>query len=136
MNYWIAAFTAAVAVIIGFAAGPQGTLVFLVALGFALYLFWAEELGFKGAIARLGLDRLKPPVWKKENWVQFQTTLTDQDKLVKAFAAALTLMAVKLMLPSHQGVVLLVTIVVVGWFVFKIYDSEKSRDQSGAVKFN
>jgi hypothetical protein len=24
---------------------------------------------------------------------------------------------------------------VVGWFAFKIYDSEKSRDQ-GAVKFN
>jgi hypothetical protein len=136
MNYWIAAFTAAVAVIIGFAAGPQGTLVFLIALGVALYLFWAEALGFKGALARLGLDRLKPPVWKKENWVQFQTTLTDQDKLVKAYASALVLMALKLMLPSHQGVVLLATIVVVGWFVFKIYDSEKSRLGTESVKFN
>jgi hypothetical protein len=135
MNYWIAAFTAAVAVIIGFAAGPQNTLVFLVAVGFALYLFWAEELGFKGAIGRLGLDRLKPPVWKKENWVQFQSTLTDQDKLVKAYTAALVLIALKLMLPSHQGIVVLATIVVVGWFAFKIYDSEKSRDP-GAVKFN
>lgn len=136
MNYWIAAFTAAVAVIIGFAAGPQGTLVFLVALGFALYLFWAEELGFKGAVDRLGLDRLKPPVWQRSNWVQFTTTLTDQDKLVKAFAAALALMAVKLMLPSHQGVVVLATIVVVGWFVFKIYDGDRGRDHAESAKFN
>ena len=136
MNYWIAAFTAAVAFIMGFAAGPQGTLLFLVVLGVALYLFWAEELGFKGALDRLGLNKLQPPVWQRSNWVQFQSTLTDQDKLVKAFAAALVLMAVKLMLPSHQGVVFLATIVVVGWFLFKIYDSDKDRDQADSAKFN
>lgn len=136
MNYWIGAFTAAVAVIVGFAAGPQGTLVFLVALGIALYLFWAEELGFKGAVDRLGLDRLTPPLWQASNWVQFKSTLTDQDKLVKAFAAALVLIAVKLMLPSHQSVVVLATIVVVGWFVFKIHDGDRGRDQAESAKFN
>jgi hypothetical protein len=136
MNYWIAAFTAAVAVIMGFAAGPQGTLLFLIVLGVALYLFWAEELGFKGALDRLGLNKLQPPVWQRSNWVQFQSTLTDQDKLVKAFAATLVFMAVKLMLPSHQGVVFLATIVVVGWFVFKIYDGDKGRDQAESAKFN
>ncbi|ABD88476.1 hypothetical protein [Rhodopseudomonas palustris] len=136
MNSWIAAFTAAVVFIIGFAAGPQWSIVFLAVLGLALFLLWANELGFRGALARLGLDRLKPPVWKRENWVDFQTALLDRDKLVKAYTVALALVALKLMLPANQGIVVLAALVLAGWYIFKIYEGNRYRDQADTAKFN
>ncbi len=136
MNSWIAAFTAAVVFIVGFAAGPQWAIVFLFVLGLSLFLLWANELGFKGATARLGLDRLQPPVWKRENWVQFETALVDRDKLVKAYTVALALVALKLMLPSNQAIVFLIALVVAGWYVFKIYEANRFRDQADTAKFN
>ena len=67
MQFWLAAFAVALVVVIGYAGGPPGAVVALLAFVIALFLLWARDLGFKGAWEKFGLQSLSPPLWKPEN---------------------------------------------------------------------
>jgi hypothetical protein len=123
MQYWIAALAVALLVVVGYAAGPLGAVITLLAFLIALFLLWARDLGFKGAWTRFGLNRISPPLWKRENWDQFEGIFVDRDKVVRAIAIALALIALSLMLPKN--LVFLAFLAVAVWFVVEIYRANK-----------
>jgi hypothetical protein len=123
MQYWIAALAVALLVVVGYAAGPLGAVVTLLAFLIALFLLWARDLGFKGAWTKFGLHRFSPPLWKRENWDQFEGIFADRDKVVKATAIALALIALSIMLPKN--LVILAFLAVAVWFVVEIYRGDK-----------
>ncbi|MDF3813625.1 MULTISPECIES: hypothetical protein [Rhodopseudomonas] len=124
MQYWIAAFAVAIVVVVGYAAGPLGAVITVLAFLIALFLLWARELGFKGAWIRFGLNRLSPPLWKRENWEQFEGIFADRDKVVKAGAIAVSLIALSMMLPRNLVVIAFLAIAV--WAVVEIYRANGS----------
>jgi hypothetical protein len=123
MQYWIAAFAAALVVVIGYAAGPIGALIAIVAFGIALYLLWAHRLGFNGAWTSFGLDRFSAPLLKTENWDLFNAIFADREKVVKAATVAVVLIAVSLILPTNQ--VIIAVVAVAAWYVFQVYRANK-----------
>jgi hypothetical protein len=123
MQYWIAALAVALLVVVGYAAGPLGAVVTLLAFLIALFLLWARDLGFKGAWTKFGLNRFSPPLWKRENWEQFEGIFVDRDKVVKACAIALALIALSMMLPKN--LVILAFLAVAVWFIVEIYRGDK-----------
>jgi hypothetical protein len=123
MQYWIAALAVALLVVVGYAAGPLGAVIALLAFLIALFLLWARDLGFKGAWTKFGLNRFSPPLWRRENWEQFEGIFVDRDKVVKASAIALALIALSMMLPKN--LVILAFLAVAVWFVVEIYRAEK-----------
>ncbi|MGP9810518.1 hypothetical protein ACTZWT_03285 [Rhodopseudomonas sp. NSM] len=123
MQYWIIAFTAALIVVIGYAAGPVGAVISLLAFAGSLYLMWARKLGFRGAWTRFGLDRFTAPFWKGENWERFNALFTDSESVVKAGTIAVALIALSLILPAGQ--VGLIALVVAAWYAFEVYRSHR-----------
>lgn len=123
MQYWIIAFTAALVVVIGYAAGPVGALVSLLAFAGSLYLMWARKLGFAGAWTRFALDRFSAPFWKGENWERFNAMFHDGESVVKAGTVATALIALSLILPPSQ--VALIAAVVAAWYAFEVYRSHR-----------
>lgn len=123
MQYWIIAFTAALVVVIGYAAGPVGAVISLLAFAGSLYLMWARKLGFGGAWTRFGLDRFTAPFWKGENWERFNAMFTDSESVVKAGTIAVALIALSLILPASQ--VGLIALAVAAWYAFEVYRSHR-----------
>lgn len=123
MQYWIIAFTAALVVVIGYAAGPVGAAISLLAFAGSLYLMWARKLGFAGAWTRFGLDRFTAPFWKGENWERFNALFADGESVVKAGTIAVALIALSLILPAGQ--VGLVAAAVAAWYAFEVYRSQR-----------
>ncbi|PZA13544.1 hypothetical protein DNX69_04065 [Rhodopseudomonas palustris] len=123
MQYWIIAFTAALVVVIGYAAGPVGAAVSLLAFAGSLYLMWARKLGFAGAWTRFALDRFSAPFWKGENWERFNAMFHDSESVVKAATIATALVALALILPPSQ--VALIAVVVAAWYAFEVYRSHR-----------
>jgi hypothetical protein len=123
MQYWLVAFAAALVVVIGFAAGPIGAVVAVVAFSVALFSLWASKLGFAGAWTRFGLDRFTAPFWKGENWDRLGEIFGDREKLVKASTVAVGLIALFLVLPPSQ--VLIAVAAVAVWYAFEINRANK-----------
>jgi hypothetical protein len=123
MQYWIIAFTAALVVVIGYAAGPVGAVISLLAFAGSLYLMWARKLGFVGAWTRFALDRFSAPFWKGENWERFNAMFHDAESVVKAGTIAVVLIALSLILPPSQ--VALIAVVVAAWYAFEVYRSHR-----------
>jgi hypothetical protein len=123
MQYWIVAFTAALVVVIGYAAGPVGAVISLLAFSISLYLLWARKLGFSAAWTRFGVDRLTAPLWKAENWDQFGTIFNDRESVLKAATIALALIALSLILPVGQ--VALIALAIAAWYAFEVYRNNK-----------
>jgi hypothetical protein len=123
MQYWIVAFTAALVVVIGYAAGPVGAVISLLAFSTALYLIWARKLGFNGAWTRFGVDRLTAPLWKSANWDQLGAIFNDRESVLKAATIALALIALSLILPVSQ--VALIAIAIGAWYAFDVYRTHK-----------
>lgn len=123
MQYWIIAFTAALVVVIGYAAGPVGAAISLFAFAGSLYLMWARKLGFAGAWTRFGLDRFTAPFWKGENWDRFNAMFADGESVVKAATIAVALIALSLILPAGQ--IALVAAAVAAWYAFEVYRSQR-----------
>ncbi len=123
MQYWIIAFTAALVVVIGYAAGPVGAVISLFAFAGSLYLMWARRLGFVGAWSRFGLDRFTAPFWKGENWERFNGLFADGESVVKAATIAVALIALSLVLPASQ--VGLIALAVAAWYAFEVYRSQR-----------
>jgi hypothetical protein len=123
MQYWIIAFTAALVVVIGYAAGPVGAGLSLLAFAGSLYLMWARKLGFRAAWTRFGLDRFTAPFWKGENWDRFNAMFSDSESVVKAGTIAVALIALSLILPPGQ--VALIALAVSAWYAFEVYRSHR-----------
>ncbi|QDL95792.1 hypothetical protein FLL57_00055 [Rhodopseudomonas palustris] len=118
MQYWIGAFAIALVVVIGYAGGPPAAVVTIVAFLVALFLLWARDLGFKGAWEKFGLQTLELPL-KVDNWDRFKLIFADENKLVKACATAVALIALAMILP--RNLVALVYIAAAAWGVFEVY---------------
>jgi hypothetical protein len=123
MQYWIVAFTAALVVVIGYAAGPVGAVISLLAFSISLYLLWARKLGFNGAWTRFGVDRLTAPLWKAANWDQFGTIFNDRESVLKAATIAVALIALSLILPVGQ--VGLIALAIAAWYAFEVYRAHR-----------
>jgi hypothetical protein len=123
MQYWIAAFGAALVVVIGSAAGPLGAVISLIAFSTTLFLLWAYKLGFMGAWTQFGLDRFTTHFVGGENWDRFALVFGDSEKLGKACTVTVVLIALWLTLPIHQFGVALVA--VTAW---SIYQSRRGRN--------
>ena len=131
MQYWILAFSAALVVVIGYAAGPVGAAISLLAFAGSLYLMWARKLGFVGAWTRFGLDRFTAPFWKGENWQRFNGLFADSESVVKAGTIAVALIALSLILPAGQ--VGLVAAAVAAWYAFEVYRSQRPLVRSAVA---
>jgi hypothetical protein len=119
-------------VVIGTAAGPVGAVVALVAFAVALYLLWANKLGFNGAWTRFGLDRLTAPLWKSENWVIFNAIFADREKVLKAATIALGLIALSLFVPASQVGIAIVA--VAAWYTFETYRAHKVTTKTATIE--
>jgi len=124
MQYWIAAFAVALLVVVGYAAGPLGAVVSAFVFVIALFLLWARDLGFAGAWTRFGLNRFTPPLWKRENWEQFEGIFADREKVVKAGSIAVSLIAISMMLPRNMVVLAFLAVAV--WAVVEVYRANGS----------
>jgi len=108
MKTWLAVFALALAVVIGFASGPFGTISFLLTFLTARYLFAARELGFERAWTAFGVE-LSPPLWQRRNWRWLDAIFRDDDEFWKASSVAVGLTALSLMLsPTSVGIVAVV----------------------------
>jgi hypothetical protein len=104
MKNWLAVFAVSLLVLVGLAAGPFGTISFLLTFLSARYLLSAREFGFERARAMLGIA-LSPPLWQRSNWQWLETVLDDETTFWKACSIAAGLTALSLMLsPLHVGI--------------------------------
>lgn len=117
MRYWLVAFAIALVVVLGHAVGPLGLLIAVLAFGVALFLLWADQLGFGGAWEAFGFDRFEAPVSAPANWDRLAPLLQDRGKVARALTLTLALTALSLILPEKS--VLIGVIVVIGWSVRK-----------------
>lgn len=124
MQIWLAAFAAALIVVIGYAGGPPGAFAALLTFLVALFLIWARDLGFRGAWDRFGLQSMNPPLWKPENMERFRSLFVDEQKLVKATTISVALIAAALILPRNLVVVIFVAALALG--IFEVYRNTKS----------
>jgi len=134
MQNWIISFAVAVLFISAVAAGPMAPIVTFLAFWITLFLLWAHELGFKAAWGRFGLQRLKPPLWNRENRNYFVPLLEDQAKLVKAAAVAVGLIALGLMLPP--SIVRIGAALAAIWYVSEIYRAQRITNSLDNARFN
>ena len=134
MQFWLAAFAAALVIVIGYAGGPPGALVALLAFLIALFLLWARDLGFKGAWERFGLQSLAPPLWKPENLDRFKALFVDEQKLVKACTIAVALIAVSMLLPRNLVIFVYLAAIAVG--VFEVYRTSSSTSAQPGSRIN
>ncbi|NVN88361.1 MAG: hypothetical protein HXX15_19960 [Rhodopseudomonas sp.] len=134
MQNWIITFAVALLFITAVAAGPMAPIVAFLAFWITLFLLWAHELGFKAAWGRFGLQRLKPPLWNRENQHYFIPLLEDQAKLVKAATVAVGLIALGLMLPP--ALVRIGAVLVAIWYVSEIYRAQRITDNMDSARFN
>ncbi|AVT75779.1 hypothetical protein RPPS3_17160 [Rhodopseudomonas palustris] len=118
MKDWYAVFALALVIIIGSAAGLVGTLAFLLAFFVTWYLLSARELGFAQARAAFGI-RFDPPIWTRSNWLWLERLFNDSDKLLKAAAVAMIVMASTLMVGAP--ITLLVAVVIAAYLAFSIH---------------
>jgi hypothetical protein len=117
MRYWLVTFAIAVVVVAGYAVGLLGLVLAAIAFGAALFLLWADELGFSGAWLAFGFDRFDAPA-SGANWDQFAAVTKDADKVAKAATIALSLTAAWLMLPEE--LMLIGILVSTGWAALRI----------------
>ncbi|EJW11475.1 hypothetical protein A33M_3088 [Rhodovulum sp. PH10] len=118
MTYWLIAFAAALLVVIDFATGLPGVIVALLAFAVALFLFWANTLGFMGAWTKFGLDRVAAPFMDDDTRARVAAMFSDQAKVAKACTVALVLIALSLMVPPYQlGIAVAV---IAAWYVWQI----------------
>jgi hypothetical protein len=134
MQYWIAAFAVALVVVIGYAGGPPGAIVAMLAFVIALFLLWARELGFKGAWGKYGLQNLSPPVWKPENIERFKGLFADEQKLVKACTVAVAMIALSMLLPRNMIVLIFLAAVALG--VFEVYRANSAASTKPGARIN
>lgn len=134
MQFWRAAFAVALVVVIGYAGGPPGAVVALLAFVIALFLLWARELGFKGAWEKFGLQSLTPPLWKPENLDRFKALFVDEQKLVKACTIAVALIAVSMLLPRNIVVFIYLAAIALG--VFEVYRNTNSTAPQPGSRIN
>lgn len=118
MKDWYAVFALALVIIIGSAAGLVGTLAFLLAFFVTWYLLSARELGFAQARASFGV-RFDPPIWTRSNWLWLERLFDDSDKLLKAAAVAMIVMASTLMVGAP--ITLLVAVLIAAYLAFSIH---------------
>ncbi|AVT80597.1 hypothetical protein [Rhodopseudomonas palustris] len=118
MKDWYAVFALALVIIIGSAAGLVGTLAFLLAFFVTWYLLSARELGFSQARASFGV-RFDPPIWTRSNWLWLERLFDDSDKLLKAAAVAMIVMASTLMVGAP--ITLLVAVLIAAYLAFSIH---------------
>lgn len=131
MNYWISAFAVALVVVIGFAAGPLGAVISLIAFAVTLFLLWAYKLGFLGAWTRFGLDRFTAPFLEGDNYDRLALIAGDVEKLGKACTVAVVLIALSLMLPGYQ--VGIVVAAVGAWYLYQIRRANAPAKPSAAT---
>lgn len=134
MNYWIAAFIAAVAIVIARAAGPMAVVISPIIFFVALYLLWAYEIGYKAVWTRFGLDRLTPPVWNRDNQKRFLPIFEDRLKVAKAGAVVLGLIALSLLLTPTIARVIAVLLVL--WYLVEIYRAQQISDEADRARYN
>ncbi|RJF74078.1 hypothetical protein [Rhodopseudomonas palustris] len=134
MQIWLAAFAAALIVVIGYAGGPPGALVALLTFLIALFLLWARDLGFKGAWDRFGLQSLNPPLWKPENLERFKALFIDEQKLVKATTITVALIAAAMLLPRNLVVFIYAAALALG--VFEVYRNTKAVTAQPGTRIN
>jgi hypothetical protein len=134
MQYWIGAFAVALVIVIGYAAGPPGAVVAIVAFVLALFLLWARELGFKGAWDKFGLQTMSPPLWKIENWDRFKLIFADDNKMVKACAISVAMIALAMMLP--RNLVALIYLAALAWGVFEVYRANSATAPRAGSRIN
>jgi hypothetical protein len=96
MKDWFAVCAVALVIVVGSAAGLGGLVGFLLAFGIAWYLLLAREIGFAPARDKLGI-KLLPPISRRSNWIWLEMLFEDADKLLKAAATALVIVALALM---------------------------------------
>ncbi len=130
MPYWILAFVVGLMVVIGYAAGPLGAIMALIAFAIALFMLWAYKLGFPEAWTRFGLDRYTAPLMDRRNWDRFVEIFGDNEKLGKACTISVVLIAVWLILPRYQASIVLVAIA--AWYIFEIYRAHRPLPRSSA----
>jgi hypothetical protein len=118
MNYWVFAFAAALVVVIGYAAGPLGAVIALIAFATTLFLLWAYKLGFLGAWTKFGLDRFTAPFLEGDNYDRLVPIFSDGEKLGKACTVAVVLIALSLVLPGYQVGILVA--LVAAWYLYQI----------------
>ncbi|MFT3938404.1 hypothetical protein [Rhodopseudomonas sp.] len=118
MKDWYAVFALALVIIIGSAAGLVGTLAFLLAFFVTWHLLSARELGFTQARAAFGV-RFDPPIWTRSNWLWLERLFDDSDKLLKAAAVAMIVMASTLMVGAP--ITLLVAVLIAAYLAFSIH---------------
>lgn len=134
MQYWIGAFALALVVVIGYAAGPPGALVSVLAFMIALFLLWARELGFKAAWEKFGLQTVTPAGWKAENWEKFKLIFADDNKSVKACTVAVALIAIAMLFP--RNLVVLIFLGAAAWGVFEVYRANSSTSPGPGTRIN
>lgn len=134
MQFWLAAFAVALVVVIGYAGGPPGAVVALLAFVIALFLLWARELGFKGAWEKFGLQSLSPPLWKQDNIDRFKALFVDEQKLVKACTISVALIAASMLLPRNLVVFIFLAAIALG--VFEVYRNTNSAAARPGTRIN
>lgn len=130
MTYWIFAFVAALAVVIGVAGGLAGAVIAALAFGITLFLLWAHKLGFDSAWRTFGLDRYVAPILERGNRDRFIRIFDDNEKLGKACTVALALVALWLILPKYQ--VAIAAVVALGWYGYDIYRAHAAAGKPSA----
>jgi hypothetical protein len=113
------AFAAALVVVLGYAVGLLGLLIAAVVFAVALFLLWADQLGFSGAWTAFGFDRFDTPGSDPQNWDQLVALVQDSDKVAKALTIALALTALWPVLPDE--VTLIGVLVLLGAAAKRIY---------------
>jgi len=132
MRYWLVAFATALVVVLGYAVGPLGLLIAALAFGAALFLLWADELGFSGAWTAFGFDRFDTPVLGPDNWDRFAALVQDRDKVARALTIALALTALWLTLPEQ--LMLLGSVVAIGWYAQRLHARRHTSRGATAVQ--
>ncbi|WP_235677210.1 hypothetical protein [Rhodopseudomonas palustris] len=118
MKDWYAVFALALVIIIGSAAGLAGTIAFLLAFFVTWYLLSAREIGFARARTAFAF-RIDPPIWTRGNWAWLERLFDDSDKLLKAAAAAMIVMASTLMI--GVPITLFVAVLIAAYLAFSIH---------------
>jgi hypothetical protein len=118
MKDWLAVFAIALVVVVGFASGPFGTVIFLLAWLTARYLLSAREVGHEQAWNKLDIAALSPPLWQRRNWEKLETIFNDGEKFWKASTVALGLTAAWLILPPIGTSI--IAVAMTSWYLAEI----------------
>jgi hypothetical protein len=118
MRYWYVAFAIALVVVLGHAVGPLGLLIAILAFGVALFLLWADQIGFDGAWKAFGFDRLEAPAGASEIRDRFAALLHDRVTVAKALTITMALTALWLIVPDE--LMLIGVIVAIGSSAWRI----------------